>query len=166
MVKFLSFILLDKFKVREISKRNENNFLFNHQNKKFVPQIFLPRDFPFSVKKGYYDFSKYMFYSIMCFNIMNFLSTQALINSLGFSTSIAGRFAFSAGLNWVIKDGIGQLGSILFAAKFSHHMEANLKEWRLFANYLLNASIFMEILTLLLPTHFLIIASLANVCKN
>jgi hypothetical protein len=96
---------------------------------------------------------------------MNFISTQVMINSLGINISPTKKYAFSAGLNWVIKDGIGQLGSIFYAAKYSHHMEINLKEWRLFATILLNASVFMEILTVLLPQHFLLIASLANISK-
>lgn len=96
---------------------------------------------------------------------MNFISTQVLINSLGINTIPGNKYVFSAGLNWVIKDGIGQLGSIFFSAKFSHQMEINLKEWRLFATVLLNASVFMEILIVLLPQHFLLSASVANISK-
>lgn len=97
---------------------------------------------------------------------MNFLSTQALINSLGFTISPVNKFVFTAGLNWVIKDGIGQLGSIFFAARFSQNLEINIKEWRIIAIFLINASLFMEILTLLQPNHFLLIASLANTSKK
>lgn len=127
-------------------------------------KIFLPRDFPYSVKEGYSGFSKYVFITNICLNVMNFISTQVLINSLGLNISESSKYAFSAGLNWVIKDGIGQLGSIFFSAKFQHNVERNLKEWRRKANIIYNAAIILEISTLLSPHNFLLIASIANIC--
>jgi hypothetical protein len=163
---YIVLIIIEKYKVFEHSNDTyKKRFLFNSENSKKIHHIFFPRDYPFSVKRGYYDFSKYLFLSSVCFNCMNFISTQVMINSLGINISPLKKYAFSAGLNWVIKDGIGQLGSIFYAAKYSHQMEINLKEWRLFATVLLNASVFMEILTVLLPQHFLLIASLANISK-
>ena len=144
-----------KFKFQELKN------LFKRKSMK----IFFPRDYPYSVKDSYYGFSKYLFITNVCLNVMNFLSTQILINSLGLNISDTKKYAFSAGLNWVIKDGIGQLGSIFFAAKYSHNVERNLKEWRMKGNLLLSASIMFEICTLISPQNFLIIASTANICK-
>ena len=70
---------------------------------------FLPRDFPTSVRHGYYQFSKYMFLGNICGNTMMFISTQVLVNSLGFNKNSS--MAMSAGLNWVLKDTIGQIGN-------------------------------------------------------
>jgi hypothetical protein len=44
------------------------------------------------------------------FNAMNFLTTQALINSLNLNIARSTGFALSAGLNWAIKEGVGQVG--------------------------------------------------------
>ena len=142
------------------SKFYQSTYVF----KRKLMKIFLPRDFPYSVKEGYSGFSKYVFITNICLNVMNFISTQVLINSLGLNISESSKYAFSAGLNWVIKDGIGQLGSIFFSAKFQHNVERNLKEWRRKANIIYNAAIILEISTLLSPHNFLLIASIANIC--
>ena len=84
----------------------------NNTKRKILNKIF-PRDYPYSVKEGYAGFSKYTFLSNVCQNIMSFITTQVLINSLNLNVSRAGAFAFSAGLNWAIKEGVGQLGKIL-----------------------------------------------------
>jgi len=162
----ISVIYLEKYKVSEkrsiLSKLKDSIFLI--QNK--IMKIFLPRDYPYSVKEGYAGFSKYVFITNVCFNVMNFLSTQVLINSLGLNISDTKKYAFSAGLNWVIKDGVGQVGSIFFAAKYSHNIERNLKEWRMKANIISNAAILMEISTVLSPQNFLFIASISNIRIN
>lgn len=72
-------------------------------------QVFLPRDYPHSVKSDYLNFSKYQFLAAICAFTMNFLSTQVLINSLGLGVSKTVSYGISAGLNWVLKDSIGQL---------------------------------------------------------
>lgn len=41
---------------------------------------------------------------------MNFITIQVLINSMGINVSKSGSFVFSAGMNWAIKEGIGQVG--------------------------------------------------------
>ncbi len=73
-----------------------------------------PRDYPYSVKSGYSGFSKYTFLSNVCFNAMNFLTTQVLINSLNLNISKSTGVVFSAGMNWAIKEGIGQMGMFYF----------------------------------------------------
>jgi len=85
--------------------------------KRKVLADFLPRDFPNSVRPGYYQYSKYMFLGNICGNIMMFISTQVLINSLGFNRNQS--MAMSAGLNYVLKDTIGQLG-IKFIINYHH----------------------------------------------
>jgi hypothetical protein len=42
--------------------------------------------------------------------MMSFISTQVLINALNLNVGKASAFAFSAGLNWAIKEGVGQMG--------------------------------------------------------
>lgn len=107
------FKLLGKHSITEIS-----NLKHKYENaKKNLKRIFLknifPRDYPYSVKEGYEGFSKYTFLSNVCHNIMSFISTQVLINSLNLNVNRAGAFALSAGLNWAIKEGVGQMGNII-----------------------------------------------------
>lgn len=73
---------------------------------------FYPRDYPYSVQKGYTEFTKNNFISNVIYNSMNFITIQLLINSMGLSVSRASTMLFSAGMNWAIKEGIGQVGNL------------------------------------------------------
>jgi len=68
----------------------------------------MPRDFPNSVRPGYQEFTNNMLLGNICGCAMTFISTQVLINSLGFNRNQS--IGISAGLNWVLKDTIGQIG--------------------------------------------------------
>lgn len=72
----------------------------------------------------------------------------------------------AAAYTWVLKDGIGQLGGILFASRYGSNFDEDIKKWRFLAILALNLSIYIEIMTLRFPQHFLALASLANVGKN
>jgi hypothetical protein len=93
---------------------------------------------------------------------MNFLSSQALITSLGLSQGAS--ITLSTGMNWVLKDGIGQIGSIFFTGKFSGSIEKDIKKWRIISLFMFNLSIIFEICTLWKPEYFLAIASLSTLC--
>ena len=72
----------------------------------------------------------------------------------------------AAAYTWVLKDGIGQFGGILFASRYGKNFDEDVKKWRFMAMIALNISIFIEIMTLKFPHHFLLLASFANVGKN
>jgi len=72
----------------------------------------------------------------------------------------------SAAYTWVLKDGLGQLGGILFAGRYGTNFDEDIKKWRFLSMLTLNASIFIEIMSLKCPQHFLLLAYIANVGKN
>lgn len=91
---------------------------------------------------------------------MSFLSTQALFVALSGTTSTATIAA--AALTWVMKDGLGQVGCIMFAGRYGANFDEDIKKWRFMSILALNLAIYIEITTLMYPEHFLILASLAN----
>ena len=72
----------------------------------------------------------------------------------------------AAAYTWVLKDGLGQLGGILFAARYGTNFDEDIKKWRFMSILALNVSVYIEILTLKFPGSFLLLASLANIGKN
>lgn len=72
----------------------------------------------------------------------------------------------AAAYTWVLKDGIGQLGAILFASRYGKNFDEDIKKWRFMAQMALNISIYIEVMTLLYPQHFLFLASFANAGKG
>jgi hypothetical protein len=71
-------------------------------------------------------------------------------------------------MNWVIKDGLGQAGGIAFAAWLGRRkgMDGDPKKWRSVSALAMDAATLLEILSPLVPGHFLAVASVANVGKN
>jgi hypothetical protein len=102
------------------------------------------------------------------------LSTQALLLAVGVVGSSASSAAGAAGagvlagaLNWVLKDGVGQLGGVLFASRQSRAFDAHPKQMRMLAAAALDAASFLEILSPFAPPIFVLpVACVANVLKN
>jgi hypothetical protein len=69
-------------------------------------------------------------------------------------------------LNWVIKDGLGQLGGVAFAAWVGNRFDTQPKRIRFRAGVTLQLANALEILTPLFPKLFLVLASLSNMGKN
>ncbi|KAF1776423.1 Root UVB sensitive family [Phytophthora cactorum] len=88
---------------------------------------------------------------------------QSLLYAVGLG---AGAIPTAAAVNWVLKDGLGQFGGVLFASIVNNRYDADPKRWRIASSVALDIAVLGEILTPLAPGSFLAIASLANVAKN
>ncbi len=150
---------------------NENIFLIkqnsstqNNDLKQLLIYYFLPNDYPRSVNNGYLKFTLMSTTSAFWVTLLSFISTQALFVALG--STITQATLYSAAFTWVLKDGIGQLGGIIFAAKYGNSFDEEVKKWRFMWMLLLNAAIIIEMFTLKFPTAFIYIASLANIWKS
>jgi hypothetical protein len=124
---------------------------------------FLPQHYPASVNSYYLTYSKWVFVGSILGTASSVLSMQCLLVSLGLG---AAALPASAAINWVLKDGLGQLGGMLFASMVSTRFDMQPIRYRLLSAVVLDASILLEILTPLVPTLFLPLASLANIGKN
>ena len=89
---------------------------------------------------------------------------QCLLFAVGLNANTA--LPAAAALNWILKDGLGQLGGVMFASYSKNLSDSTPKSYRLMSNVLLNVSCLIEILTPLVPALFLPIASIANIGKN
>ena len=123
----------------------------------------LPRAYPHSVHQGYMEYTVYNMIGSIASSSNMVLSTQALLYAMGLG---AGALPLAATLNWVIKDGIGQLGGIIFASTVNDRFDAEPKRWRMVADIALNVSCLIELLSPAAPSYFLLIASSANIGKN
>jgi len=66
-------------------------------------------------------------------------------------------------LNWIIKDGLGQLGGVVYAAFISDRFDSEPKRHRFQATVAMQVASFLELLAPLWPGMFLLIASLSNI---
>ena len=136
-----------------------------------VLQHFLPAHYPGSVQTGYARFATLQFAASVAGSTAMVLSTQTLLLAVGIvgSTDTAEASIMAGALNWVLKDGIGQLGGVIFASSMGHtgRFDANPKQWRMVAAAAMDVATLMEILS---PTvHAAVVLPLAcasNVLKN
>lgn len=129
----------------------------------FLWDLFLPKDATTSVSRDYFPYAKWYFVGSIASAASGVLSMQSLLYAIGLG---AGSIPTAAAVNWVLKDGLGQFGGVMFASLVNNRYDADPKRWRTASAVALDAAVLMEILTPLVPAYFLPMASLANVAKN
>ncbi|KNC48935.1 uncharacterized protein AMSG_04680 [Thecamonas trahens ATCC 50062] len=126
-------------------------------------EVLLPRGFPASVGAGYIPYSAWHAVHLVAGTMTGVLSMQGLLFAVGLG---AGAIPLAGALNFVLKDGIGQLGGVLYAAFSSRSFDAQPKYHRYSSTLLLQLSTGLEVLAPLVPALFLPLASVANIGKN
>eukprot|EP00741_Cyanophora_paradoxa_P001358 tig00000480_g1314.t1 len=130
-----------------------------------IAYFFLPEGFPESVSPSYLDYSKWRAVQNVLSSMVNVLSTQALLQAVGLGRSVGSQAAGAAAINWVLKDGLGNVGKLLFA-RMGSRFDEDPKRYRLASDILYDLGAGLEIATPALPpSFFLLIASLANASK-
>lgn len=137
--------------------------LTNPMNKFTFLSPFLPAGYPSSVSRPYLGYSSWQMGASIASSLNMVLATQSLLFAIGLG---AGSIPMAAALNWIIKDGLGQVGGVLYASMVNNKFDADPKRWRMVSALALDGAIALEIATPLFPTHFLLLASIANIGKN
>jgi hypothetical protein len=89
-----------------------------------IENLFLPRDWNTSTSKDYLPYVKWQFLANVASSACGVLSMQSLLYAIGLES---GAIPMAAALNWVIKDGLGQFGGVLFASMVNHRYDADPK---------------------------------------
>ena len=153
-----------KFQYLLENKNNETSLIQKFKEKiHLILSLFLPKDYPNSIEKGYSNYAIYQTIGFIFSTAGSVLSTQALLYSLGLNE---GSLPLAVTLNWIIKDGLGQFGGIIFGSLINNQFDQNPKKWRLISSILIDLSAFIELLTPLYPKYFILFASIANIGKN
>jgi len=126
--------------------------------------LLLPESYPTSVAPCYLRYSLLAALSTVFSAAGGVLATQSLLQALGVGAAAA--LPAAAATNWVLKDGLGQLGGMLYAAVLGHRFDADPKRWRQASALALDAAGALEVCMALAPLPFLPAAALANVARN
>lgn len=86
-----------------------------------IISYFLPKGYPQSVDNGYGNFVKFQMIAAIFGTSAGVLSMQSLLFAVGIGSSEA--LPLAATLNWIIKDGLGQFGGVLFASLVSNRFD-------------------------------------------
>ena len=95
-----------------------------------------------------------------------FLIFILFIYIIGAGVGSADATPLAAALVWVFKDGLGMISSLTFAYHYCDVLEMYAKEWRLFADFLNNVGLFLDLLCSQFPRQFLLLSSLSTVSKS
>ena len=112
-----------------------------------VTRAFLPAGFPGSVSPDYLAFQSWDTAQGLCSYVRGALTTRALLEGVGVgSDAVAAVSAASATAQFVLRDVVGSLGAVLFAATQGSSFDAYAKQWRLFADCANDVGMALELL--------------------
>jgi len=129
----------------------------------WIKGVYLPAGYPLSVTEDYLAFTKWRTLQNLASSIMAVLSTEALLFGLGLGRTTK---AVAAAANWVLKDGLGYIGKVIYGYVAGKRFDHDPKSWRISSDLLEDIGGFLELLTPLAPGQFLLIASFANMLKS
>ena len=139
-------------------------FAFLHAN--FVPE---------GVSPSYYRFMRWRILQRFMNANVHVIGTQSLLMGLrGMQRSAVVSAAAKGGAalgavaatNWVLKDTLGKLVRMAWASKMGRKFDSDAKRWRYRACFIYALGNGLEVSTYLHPRFFLVLAMLANSCKQ
>ena len=112
-------------------------------------------------------------------NYLSYVTWQALHHTAGAANGVlastfllysvglgAGAIPTAGALSWILKDGLGQLGTLLFGRAMAHNFDLSSRSWYVAASGKLNLAMGLEIATALAPQWFLPLGATANAVKG
>ncbi|CAG8538924.1 8063_t:CDS:2 [Diversispora eburnea] len=123
----------------------------------------MPKGYPESVTKDYWEFTKWQLIQNISGSLTGVLSTQSLLFAMGLGNK---SIPMAAALNWIIKDGLGQFGGVIYAAFINNRFDSEPKRHRFQSIVAMQLAALLELFTPLFPGMFLFIASISNIGKN
>ncbi|KAG5182319.1 root UVB sensitive family [Tribonema minus] len=125
-------------------------------------KLLLPVDYPVSVRPEYARYAGWQFVASICGSAASVFGTQALFCAAGMDVSAP----LAASTAWVLKDGIGQFGGIMFSSVVGTRFDTNPRLWIFVSAAVLDASVVLEMIAPMAPSAFLMLASVSNGLKN
>ncbi|MED6245353.1 RUS member 1 [Ataeniobius toweri] len=125
--------------------------------------VFLPQGYPESVSSDYLQYQFWDTLQAFSSSLSGTLATQASLKGVGVGNQEA--TVAAATVTWLLRDGTGMLGRILFAWRKGSKLDSEAKKWRLFADVLNDIAMFMEILAPHFPAGFTLIVCTAGIFK-
>ncbi len=127
---------------------------------RFLKRHFLPSG---DLTPDYYTYTVWRLIQRLNTAICSVFSTQALLLALGFNGKSLG---ISAATMWVLKDALGKVTRVLWAGAHGRKFDSDAKKWRFRSSLLYALGNGLEVLTVVMPSMFLVIAALANSMKQ
>eukprot|EP00877_Chromochloris_zofingiensis_P009142 jgi/Chrzof1/4481/Cz14g14240.t1 len=147
------------------STTHDSNFIVAavRRAKKQLQSFFLPSGYPSSVGSNYMQYTLWQAVTNVATTANGVLASTFLLYSVGLGS---GAIPTAGAMNWVLKDGVGQVGTLLFGKAIAHNFDIHSKSWYFLSFVLLSTATGLEIATILVPNAFLVMGSVANMIKG
>lgn len=132
---------------------------FMRRRRMFFMRAFFPDD----VTPDYYSFTAWRFSQRCVSATIGVFGTSSLLFALGIRS---GRIGQAAVTSWVLKDGLGRVGKMLWAGSMGKDFDVDPKRWRFRSALLYAIGNGLEIVTQIFPASFLVFATAANSMKQ
>ncbi|CAM6091010.1 unnamed protein product [Calypogeia fissa] len=129
----------------------------------FLKSYVVPEGYPNSVAPAYTPYMQWRAVQYFFGGAMSVFTTRSLLHALGVSRK--GSASGAVAVHWVIKDGAGRIGRMIFA-RHGKKFDCHLKQLRFGADLLMEMAAGVELLTMSFPQLFLPLACAASVAKN
>lgn len=93
------------------------------------------------------------------------LAGSSMLKALGMDIQPVAAVGFSAGIKWVIKDGIGALGRFFVGGRLGEAFDEDPKRWRMIAEGISTLGLALEIATQIYPSHFVLLAGSGTLAR-
>ena len=129
-------------------------------------RMFLPEDYPRSVSDDYLPFQCWDTAQGLCSYVRGSLTTRALLEGVG--VGAANATAASAAAQFIARDICGMLGGLVFTLAKGRQLDAEAKQWRLFADLANNVGMAMELAAPLVDDgrYFLALACAGSIARS
>lgn len=132
---------------------------FVRRRRHFLARSFFPED----VTPDYYSFTAWRFAQRCVSATIGVFGTSSLLFALGIRS---GRIGQAAIVSWVLKEGLGRVGKMLWAGSMGKDFDVDPKRWRFRSALLYAGGNGLEIVTQIFPASFLLFATAANSMKQ
>ena len=139
---------------------SRNKFFINSGLASVSRKVFLPVGYPKSTTSSYTPFIRYNIAHVSLIALARTLSTQAMLLAVGFGQG--GALPMAAVVSWLLKDGLGHLGSILVGTSINTKFDSDPKRFKFLSVFLGQAANLLGILSLAKPGLFLLLTSFSS----
>ena len=129
----------------------------------YIAVSMLPSGYPASVTPSYPRYVAWTCVGLLSGRIQSVLATQAALFTIGLG---AGAIPMAAAVQWILKDGVGHVGAIIYAAGVNTRFDADAKRYRFQSTIALTLADLIAVLMPLVPQHFFVMASLSSATSS
>nr|CAG8569294.1 15749_t:CDS:10 [Entrophospora candida] len=133
--------------------------------KQSLSAMFLPVGYPETVHECYSKFHIWLAIETFLGSSTGVLCSQAMLSSLGLGHAEAAVGAVA--IQWVLKDGFGEIGKLFFIKRFAYSFDSHPKTWKMISEIFGITGYFLQLCTCMVkPSLFLPLASLGNAFES